>query len=346
MSPSVPRVALLAIALLACLQPLVAKKTFLIGAINSWEEYDLKDGTYYGTFLQGSPISTSPSSANPLRSTDSIALKGSTLYVSTYYADSTSDSAAPGAILTYTKKGQFQGRFDVNGGLLRPYGLVWYNQGKNLLVAGLGNDAIVKFDDVGNLLGNLASANNSRASTQGPNAFLLDDKEEYVYITTEGSKNVGGTITFPYDSGVLKIRLSDGAVVKTDFPGNAVNNAGFVSLLGLDYVADEVIVVSDFAGGLRFYDLDLNLLSTTDTSYVVNAATGERSTLFYGQVRVVRDHIYLTAFDYNDGNKGLVLRFNLDGTPSGSDAANPSSPVWIAKTTTITRAIGIFLFDK
>lgn len=173
----------------------------------------------------------------------------------------------------------------------------------------------------------------------------------------QGSTTINGTVVFPpyLQSALLAININTGAITLAAVPDPAPN-AGYVSLLGLDLVPPTtvpgsdglpILVVSDFAGGIRYYNTKTyQLLKTVDTSFI-DPDTSSLATLNYGHLRVAGQFIYLAAFNYNaPGLPGLVLRYTLAGEPAGAaSGAYAGTPVWIAPSAAIPRAIGLELMS-
>eukprot|EP00457_Paulinella_chromatophora_P007853 gb/GEZN01007879.1/.p1 GENE.gb/GEZN01007879.1/~~gb/GEZN01007879.1/.p1 ORF type:complete len:419 (+),score=31.37 gb/GEZN01007879.1/:161-1417(+) len=248
---------------------------------------------------------------------------------------------------------------------------------ERLVVAGLGNNALGLFEpDTGVFLEWLVEGDNTSQSTQGPNDVLLYGQNT-IFVTTEGSTSSSDNfIVFPsyLESALLSVNLDTGKSTLVDIPSAAPGSAGFVSLLGLAYVPSStfsssytletdankakkgkeprgrkdgrnivdngvLLVVSDFAGGLRYYDPNTHeLLHTIDTTFF-NPETGMNTTFFYGHVRAHEKYLYLSAYDYTAPTlSGYILRYTLDGQPAG---LVDNTPIYIGPSEKISRAIGV-----
>ncbi|WIA41149.1 hypothetical protein OEZ86_004772 [Tetradesmus obliquus] len=246
-----------------------------------------------------------------------------------------------------------------------------HRQVQQLAVSGLGNDALVLYHGkTGQFEGFLAQATNNTASPQGPNGMLLLDRT--LFLATEGSiTTASGEVSFPSNlqSALLAIDLDSKAVQLVDAPSPAPN-AGYVSLLGIALLPPyanigvssaragktggarnpnkhRAMVVSDFAGGLRYYSSSppYSMLKVVDTTFI-DPVTGKRTNFNYGSVRVFGRFIYLAAFDAATLD-GMVLRYKLDGTPAGvTQGMYAGTPVWIGPSAGLPRAIGLKILNK
>jgi hypothetical protein len=162
----------------------------------------------------------------------------------------------------------------------------------------------------------------------GPNGMLLFGRT--LFLATEVSDGSSGTIQFPptLQSALLAIDLDTKAVTLVDTPSNSPN-AGYVSLLGIALLprnadigvtngrpggagssSNRVMVVSDFAGGLRYYSTaaPYPMLKIVDTTFI-DPTTSQLTQYNYGSVRVSGRYIYLVAFfKGNIGRAGAALQ--------------------------------------
>lgn len=226
------------------------------------------------------------------------------------------------AILRYSLTGEFLGVAASGGGLTRPYGNAFAPDG-SLFVSSFRTNQILRYDvATGAFLGVFASDNNgglgSANGLNGPNGLLFGP-DGSLYVTTQGSANIAsGALSFPFASQVLRyspeqvagLTLTTTPTVFIDQPTPLPESFGFVSLLGLALspTADS-LYVSDFAAGIRQYDLAGNLLSVLSTNY-----TGTMpSSNFIGSLTfgsgVNSDDLYAVGFDLANANLGSVLAY-------------------------------------
>eukprot|EP00808_Paulinella_micropora_P031964 g35783.t1 len=237
--------------------------------------------------------------------------------------------------------------------------------------------------DTGLFLDWLAQGDNTTASPMGPNDVLQYKQDTLFFTTEGSYRDpTTEQIVFPsyLNSALLSVNLNTRKITVVDVPSPAPGSSGFVSLLGLDYVPSAtfysssykrkgekrlhwgdyskgsskgkngkgggggvLLVVSDFAGGLRYYDPETyELVQTIDTSFF-NPYTGANTTFYYGHLRVYRGHLYLAAYDYIDpALSGYLLRYTLNGQPAGLVG---NTPIFIGPSVEIGRAIGVdFIF--
>ncbi|MDX2229982.1 MAG: PEP-CTERM sorting domain-containing protein [Leptolyngbyaceae cyanobacterium bins.349] len=230
------------------------------------------------------------------------------------------------AILRYSLLGEFLGVAAAGNGLLRPYGNAFGPDG-NLYVSSFRTNQILRFNgSTGAFIDIFASDNNgglgSLNGLNGPNGLLFGP-DGSLYVTTQGSANkLNGDLDFPFASQVLRYSPEQvlGQVPATtptvfiDQPALLPENLGFISLLGLTLAPDfSSLYVSDFAGGIRQYDLAGNLLNVLSTNYT--GTTPIRN--FIGGLTFGADtsNLFAVGFDFTNNNLGSVLTFpNAEGS--------------------------------
>ncbi|MBC7969772.1 MAG: PEP-CTERM sorting domain-containing protein [Verrucomicrobia bacterium] len=225
------------------------------------------------------------------------------------------------AILRYSLTGEFLGVAASGGGLTRPYGNAFAPDG-SLFVSSFRTNQILRYDvATGAFLGVFASDNNgglgSANGLNGPNGLLFGP-DGSLYVTTQGSANTAsGALSFPFASQVLRYGPEQVAgLASTTTPSVFVDQpallpeAGFISLLGLALspTADS-LYVSDFAAGVRQYDLSGNLLSVLSTNYTgTTPSSNFIGSLTFGS-GVNSGDLYVIGFDFTNKNIGSVLAY-------------------------------------
>jgi len=227
------------------------------------------------------------------------------------------------AILRFSPTGQFLGVAASGGGLIRPYGNAFGPDG-TLYVSSFRTNQILRYDPLtGDFLGVFASDNNgglgSLGGLNGPNELLFGP-DGSLYVTTEGTANLAnGDLGFLYDSQVLRYtpeQVAGTASTTTPEvfiaqPALLPESPGFISLLGLALAPDsESIYVSDFAGGIRQYDLAGTLLQTLSTNYTGTTPSNNFiGSLTFGSGSTA-NNLYAVGFNTTAANIGSVLAFN------------------------------------
>jgi sugar lactone lactonase YvrE len=242
------------------------------------------------------------------------------------------------AVLRFAPNGQFLGVAAFGNGLTRPYGNAFGPDG-NLYVASFRSNQILRFNGTtGEFLDVFASDLNGGFGTEnglnGPNGLLFTP-DGSLLVTTEGTVNKpDGTLDFKYKSQVLRYTPDQvlGKIPTTipelfiDQPAVLPDTFGFVSLLGLVLSPDEKSVfVSDFAGGIREYDLAtrslVNLLSTNYTG--TTPSQNFVGSLTFG-TGATSSTLFAVGFNNSAGadNIGTVLAYaNADGSPTAFTGA-------------------------
>jgi sugar lactone lactonase YvrE len=223
------------------------------------------------------------------------------------------------AILRYNLQGEFLGIAAAGNGLTRPYGNAFGPDG-NLYVSSFRTNEILRFDGkTGAFIDVFASDNNnglgSLNSLNGPNGLLFGP-DGSLYVTTQGSaNNAAGNLVFPFSSQVLRYSPEQvlghtpttTPTVFIDQPA-LLPDSEFISLLGLAFAPDLYsLYVSDFAGGIRQYDLSGNLLDVISTNYTGTTPTSN----FVGGLAFGADtsNLFAVGFDFTNNNLGSVLTF-------------------------------------
>lgn len=262
------------------------------------------------------------------------------------YVSSGSDTdPSQAAILRYNgKTGEFIDVFATSASLFRPYGIA-FGPDKNLYVSSFRSDEILRYNGkTGKFVDVFASGKGEANGLNGPNGLLFGP-DGSLYVTTQGSvarRDGTGGIDFQFDSQVLRYDLTGAASVfvpqATPLPDNTFS---FISFLGLAVGPDGNIVTSDFANGIRTYDIQTGeLLDTISTNYtnpsgISNNFTGS---LIFGP----DGNLFTVGFDNRDVDNpiGAVLRF--DGTTGQPlPSAGNSGSLFVPPSNQLKRPIGI-----
>ncbi len=267
-----------------------------------------------------------------------------------------------GAILRYDgRTGEFLGRFDQGGSLIRPYGSAFGPDG-NLYVSSFLTDQILRYDgQTGAFIDVFAAGDGSAGSLNGPNDLLFDAAGN-LYVTTQGSVAVPGDgngdgVTEPGEmqanftglpSQVLRFANKGGVLDTTptvfvEQPDPLPLSFKFVSFLGLAIAPNGDLITTDFANGIRSYDLATGtpqaVIPTTYVTFTENGQTN--SSNFIGNLAFDPDNnLYTVGFDSRNNNLGAILRYNgLTGEPLPS--TGNSGAVFVATNPNLKRPIGI-----
>lgn len=276
--------------------------------------------------------------AGTLDSPDTLALHDDQLYVS---SGTTPESSA--IVRFDASTGDHIDNFAEGGGLHRPYGFAFGPDGY-LYVASFLTDQILRYQaDNGEFVDVFAQGTGEAGTTNGPNGlnFGPDGK---LYVTTQGSVAVDGEPTFPgLPSEVLRFDVGTGvAEVFVTGVMPLPDSAGYVSLLGVAFGPDcpETceMFVSDFANGIRRYDMDGNLIDEISTSYTGTPTSNATGSLSFGD----NGKLFAVGFDSTQGagNPGAILRFE---GPSGAPAPLPGNDgaLLVPESEHLVRPIGI-----
>ncbi len=206
---------------------------------------------------------------------------------------------------------------DETGGLIRPYGIA-FGPDDNLYVSSFRSDKILRYNGTtGAFIDVFASGNGTANGLNGPNGLLFVDGK--LYVTTQGSvADAAGNISFLFDSQILRYdSLVAGAtpVVFAPQPTPDPTSFGFVSFLGLAVGRNGDLYASDFANGVRRYNLTTGaLVESLSTNYTGTTPSSN----FIGSLAFgATGDLYVAGFDVNT-EIGAVIRY--DGS-SGSPVA-------------------------
>ncbi len=139
-------------------------------------------------------------------------------------------------------------------------------------------------------------------------------------------------------SQILSYDIGTGAgSVLVDQPTPLPESFGFVSFLGLALGPNGDLFTTDFANGIRVFDINNGALkSVISTNYTGTIPSNN----FIGNLTFVGDTLYTVGFDFSQNNQGGILRYDgLTGDPLPS-AGNPAA-VFVATNSNLSRPIGI-----
>jgi DNA-binding beta-propeller fold protein YncE len=258
------------------------------------------------------------------------------------------DTEEGSAILRYDpRSGRFIDEFASGGGLIRPRGLAFGSDGL-LYVSSLLTDQLLRYDaTTGAFVDVFARGSGAAGGLNGPSQLRFGP-DGLLYVTTQGSVAIGGQPTFPgLPSQVLRYNLLTGASeVFIDQPQVLPDGAGYVSLLGLAFgpdcdtpggVCD--LFVSDFANGIRRYDVTTRQLEATlPTNYLGTPAQNNLGGLAFG----AQERLYSVGFDNKaqGGLTGALLRFNGQTNEPLPSEGKPGA-LFVEPTPRLVRPIGI-----
>ncbi|HBK24590.1 MAG TPA: PEP-CTERM sorting domain-containing protein [Planktothrix sp. UBA10369] len=318
---------------------------------NNIVRYDGTTGNYLGEFI--------PAESGGLFAPDTpiIGPDGNGDFVNDIYVTSgdkpaTSSELGASAVLRYDGiTGVFIDEFigdnanttiDETGGLLRPYGAVFGPDGY-FYVASFLTDQILRYNGkTGEFLDVFAFGNQQPGGLNGPNGLLFAP-DGNLYVTTQGSVAVNGKADFSkgLSSQILRYdAVGQSSVFAT--PEAASDGAGFVSLLGLALNPNNgSLAVSDFAGGIKNYDLLTGeLLNSISTNYLGTSPSSN----FLGGLTFGNDgNVYTVGFDTREGanNIGAILAYNPLTGVAISNPNNPNSNIFVGPDSHLNRPIGI-----
>ncbi len=304
-----------------------AEAALLVGNTNGNNVviFDERTGRFGGEFISaGSGGLVSPD--------DIVVGPDGNLYIS-------SGDNVSGAILRYDgKTGQFLGRFDQGGMLMRPYGLA-FGPDNNLYVSSFRSDEILRYNGLtGEFIDVFAAGTGTADGLNGPNDLLFGP-DGFLYVTTQGSVADGlGDISFDFESQVLRYDVATGAsTVFVAQPEPSPDSFGFVSFLGLALGPTGDLFVSDFANDIRRYSLAGQFLGQLPTNYTGTVPSSN----FIGSLTFdPNNFLYTVGFDFTVGELGAILRFDgLTGEPL--PAVGQTSSVFVPTNPNLLRPIGI-----
>ncbi len=244
------------------------------------------------------------------------------------------------AIVRYNgTTGEFIDVFASGNGLIRPYGAAFGPDG-NLYVSSFLSDQIFRFNaTTGAFVDVFAQGNGQPGGLNGPNDLLFAP-DGSLLVTTQGSVAVDGVPIFGgLPSQVLRFDLATKtSTVFVDQPSPLPDSPQFVSLLGLTLSPSGNLFVSDFANGIRSYDLETGqLLDVLPTNYTGTVPSNN----FIGNLTFTPDgRLYTVGFDFTNNNFGAILRY--DGV-TGNPLPEPgeSGAIFVPTDTRLLRPIGI-----
>ena len=271
-----------------------------------------------------------------LSNPDHIRIVGDYLYVTVGYTNETSNMYRKNI-----KTGHVDTAFFMPGGdLLRPYGFDFYKD--KIYVASFLTDKILMYDMyTGAYLGIFAQGDGTEEGlVNGPNHIAIyNDK---LYLTTQGSVATNGEPVYGLSSQIVVFDIYTGeGQVFAPPPVPLADSLGFVSMLGIQIYCPEhheacLVYTTDFAGGLRVYSLQGELLYEVSTTDASGAASGALSITADGE-------IFVPGF-VDEATDGVVQRFSaVDGMalPRMDDGllfAGPSEK--------LVRPIGVYAFGS
>ena len=235
-----------------------------------------------------------------------------------------------GAILRYDgRTGAFIDEFATSDSLRRPYGAAFGPDGL-LYVSSFRSDEILTYNaTTGAFAGVFASGDGTANGLNGPNDLLFGP-DGTLYVTTQGSvADANGDVSFTQKSQILKYDIATGTgTVFVDQPAPWPTSFGFVSYLGLAFGPDGNLYSTDFANGIRAYDLATGSeVGTLDTNYTGTNPSGN----FIGNLLFDGPDLLFTGFLTGSGNIGSVL------------GATIGAPQVLATGALLQRPIGITL---
>jgi len=275
-------------------------------------------GEYIGEFISAD--------SGLLDSPDDIVKYGDNIYVSTGTTPENS------AIMKFSLDGTGGEIFASGNGMYRPYGFTFYSG--ILYVSSFMSDQILMYDaSTGEYMDVLAAGDGTAEGlVNGPNDMAVGP-DGRLYVTTQGSTVISGSLEYQFSSEVIVFDLSGSAepqVFITDV--EAVPN-GFVSLLGIIF-EDNYLFVSDFGGGVRKYSTDGTLMTTYQTAIPDETGT------FVGNLAFAPDgYLYVVSFVPNDddGNQGAIQTLDSDAQ---------ALEIFIPKNTNLVRPVGILILES
>jgi sugar lactone lactonase YvrE len=296
-------------------------------------KFDEITGQYLGEFI--------PTSSGGLVAPDDLTFgPDGNLYISSGENPGNS-SVEPSAILRYNGvTGEFIDVFATSNNLIRPYGNAFGPDG-NLYVSSFLTDQILRYNGVtGQFIDVFASGNQLPGGLNGPDDLLFTP-DGSLLVTTQGSVAVNGTPDFSFGlpSEILKFNIQTGASsVFAQQPTPLPDSPQFVSFLGLAIAPDGNLFTSDFANGIRVYDINTGaLLKTIATNYTGTTPSNN----FIGNLAFGPDgNLFTVGFDITQNNLGTILRYDgITGDPLPS--AGNTGPIFVSNNPNLIRPIGI-----
>ena len=200
-------------------------------------------------------------------------------------------------------------RFASGGGLFRPYGLA-FGPDSLLYVSSFRSDENIRYDArSGDFVDVFAQKDGTAEGLNGPNGLLFGPDNK-LYVTTQGSvADEEGNLDFAFPSQVLRydVDSAEGEVFVSQ-PEPFPTSFGFVSFLGLAVGPDDGdLYVSDFANGIRRYDIETGAeIAVLDTNYTET----EPSSNFVGSLTFGPDRdLYSVGFN-TETTIGSLFKFD------------------------------------
>lgn len=245
------------------------------------------------------------------------------------------------AILRFDgKTGKFIDKFASSESLNRPYGNAFGPDG-NLYVSSFLSDEILRFDGkTGEFIDVFASGNKKPDGLNGPNDLLFAP-DGSLLVTTQGTVAINGQLDYSLGlpSQILKFDLATGtSSVFAEQPVPAPDSFEFVSFLGLAISPDGKLFTSDFANGIRTYNLETGeLLDFISTNYTGTSPSNN----FLGNIAFAPNgNLFSVGFDFTGGNIGTILRYDgITGAPLPT--AGKSQAIFVDANPHLVRPIGI-----
>jgi hypothetical protein len=236
-----------------------------------------------------------------LTSPDHIRIAGDYLYVT---VGDTIESSAMYRMNLET--GDVVDDFLKGGAPLRPYGFDFYKD--RIYVASFLTDEIIIYDMyTGAYIGVFATGDGTEEGlVNGPNHIAI--YEDKLYLTTQGSVATDGSPVYGLASQIAVFDMHDGTgSVFVPQPEPNPEGLGFISMLGIQIYCTTACYAytTDFAGGLRVYTLEGELVYEASTSYEPGAITGALS--------IVDGQIFIPG-SVDPATDGIIMRFSaVDG---------------------------------
>jgi len=306
---------------------------------NNVVEYDAQTGAFVGEFIP--PSSTAANG-------DVCAIDApDTLLIGPDGALYLSSGTTPENSAVYrfdVESGECLGIFAQGSGMFRPYGLAFSPDNAYLYVASFKSDQLLRFDGItGDFVDVYAEGTVEADGLNGPNilAFGPDGK---LYVTTQGSYSVNGTLEYAFESQVIVYDLSSNDNSASVFIPQPEPINGYISLLGIEFTPNCYdgsggscdVFVSDFAGGIRQYDATGTFKGLWETP--ANYNMGSLSLTPSGE-------LFSVGFDGSNGNIGAAFRYNwISGEPyplPGLDGAT-----FVAPTAELQRCVGVLALPR
>lgn len=224
------------------------------------------------------------------------------------------------------------------GPLYRPYGSAWAPNG-DLIVSSFKNNLVLRYSAKGKYKGTVGTSNDL---LMGPNA-LLYGKDGLLYLTTEGSIMINGTLQWNFASQILRLKNNAWEVFSEDANRyGIITPVGYPNYLGLanSPVNDNLIFVSDFANGVLAFDLTTKVMKgRIETSFTGNPSSNLLGALIFNpKPKHSRYEIFTPGFLPNQNNQGAILRLRFDQV-SKMDKVRPAFEV--APTSRLVKPIAV-----